>query len=84
MFIKVKRDENESLYECERYHLSFAHAVDGPDKPMKTTMYLALERDDTNGSITLQLEKDTPNLAVYVMNRDGQTIDTIFSNRSRR
>jgi len=84
MFIKIKRDDSESLYECECYHLSLAHASNGPDKPLQTTMYIALERDDTNDGITLQLEKDTPNLGVYVMNREGQTIDTIFSNRSRR
>lgn len=83
MFIKVLSKDHESLYECDRYHLRQTHGLDQGGGAVNTTIYIVLEKDDSpKEAITLQLERSTSGLSVYVMNSDGRTIDTIFSNRN--
>jgi hypothetical protein len=72
MFIRIVRDKHESTYECQRYHV--APQEDG------TTFLLTIEGDiaGTDGQ-SMMIDVDTSeHLAVYLMNNEGKTIDTIF------
>jgi hypothetical protein len=66
MFIRIVRGKNESLYECERMHI----------RPHGDTEFV-IEMEPSG--VNIQIDKTVPAaLAVYVMNNNGRTIDTIF------
>jgi len=72
MFIKViKSGSNESVYQCKRYH------VTRWDFKM---IKLDLEDNDGTG-VSLEYDCSVPGkLAIFAMNNEGQTIDTLCKN----
>lgn len=75
MFIKVKHTARESLYECDRYHINPTENDD--------VFIITMEKDSPgNGAISLEIHKTQLDTAIYIMNQEGKTIDTVFSNRS--
>ncbi len=71
MFVKIIRGNNEVMYECERYQINPWH-----HKTSSGNFFITIEPC----CITEEIDKTVPeHLAIYVMNNDGKTIDTIFT-----
>lgn len=69
--MKMEEGENESLYECRRYHIR-------PHENDLEIFWITMEGEEGN-AITVMIEKKEK-IAVYVMNEHGQTVDTVFNN----
>jgi len=78
MFIKIVRNrEFESLYECARYHFS-PHDISGVDDGNHFTIGLEGPKSE---SVEMTFARNTQDeLAIYVMNDAGKTIDTLWRN----
>jgi len=69
MFIRIVKEGNESLYECDRIHL----------RQLSDSLFLDIE--GRNGNVNIEIDKSTEKVAIYAMNStDGRTIDTLFKN----
>lgn len=83
MFLKICRGPNESLFECDAYHIrSHSTASKNADNPKQWEeshkgFFIEIEgRRD----LQIEIDKTVPEaLGVWVMNSQGKTIDTIFT-----
>ena len=78
MFIRIIRgkgvDTSESLFECARL---LTRIKENTPEVMIFTM-----EETGKGAVSIEIDKREPEIAVYVMNEKGRTIDTHFSNRT--
>lgn len=81
MFISIVRtpDDGESrnhtsMYECDLYHI---HPIEGDVNQWTVT----LEKYGNQPAISFTYATTEKALGIYVMNKDGRTIDTIFRSR---
>jgi hypothetical protein len=72
MFIKVICDNVTSVHECERFHIH-----PRGDESMGECSEFNINMEPCNISLRIVKDDDKP-LYVYVMNKDGKTIDTIY------
>lgn len=76
MFVKVilGLSGHRSVYECNRVLTHRKNGINSPDG-------LLITMEGSDGSISLELDSATDDqIGVYLMNNDGQTIDTLFKN----
>jgi hypothetical protein len=70
MFVKIQRpiEGSESVYECERLHVTRKDADDPP--------WTAFDLESKDGYNTVTIVHNSEPTTVYVMNDHGKTIDS--------
>jgi len=74
MFVRIVHDGQESMYECQRYHIR--SLKDG--QTVNSSSAFIIDFEPCGCSVEIN-KKTRASLGVYVMNNEGRTIDTIFS-----
>lgn len=71
MFVKIVKGDHESLYECSNVRVA---QLSG-----KESFLLLMDLEDGTHGQGVVVDKNVPEaVAVYFMNHDGKTIDTLF------
>lgn len=72
MFVKIIRGDHSNIYECDRVHVH-------PRPHAKETKKFTITMEAPGDTITCEISKAVPEaLDVYLMNRQGATIDVVF------
>ncbi|HAM41670.1 MAG TPA: hypothetical protein DCP69_10125 [Candidatus Omnitrophica bacterium] len=72
MFVKVVRGSSDSVFECDRVH---RRPDPYPEGGKPALVSFDLESHKPGANITIQVDVEDRNVAVYYMADDGKTIE---------
>ncbi len=75
MFVRIVKGRLQSLYECDRYHIT---PIGGHDRD---EFCISLELDSSPRSVNVNIDRSQKKTFIVAMNNEGRTIDMVYKSK---